>query len=212
MTKIKKVYVVGNQYKYTNFINNYSLVNNIEEADIIIFTGGEDVDPSLYNCKKHFTTYSNIDRDNAEIKEFKKIKNNQLVIAICRGAQLMCVINGGKLIQDVSNHSISYTHQIIEFSTDKIYDITSTHHQMQYPFNIPKDYWTCLFASNNIHSLKYLGDGIEPPEYEPEIVLYHTPNKPKCLAIQGHPEYMNHKSQIVIRLNEIINNLLNNED
>ena len=25
---------------------------------------------------------------------------------------------------------------------------------------------------------------------EPEIVEYHTPNKPKCLAIQGHPEMM----------------------
>ena len=42
---------------------------------------------------------------------------------------------------------------------------------------------------------------------EPEVVLYQTPNKPVCLAIQGHPEYMPSDSPIVVRLNEIINQL-----
>ena len=83
MLKTKKVYVVGNQVYYANFITKRELVDDINDADIIIFTGGDDVDPSLYNCKP--TTYSNLQRDLAEREEFKKIRPDQLAVGICRG-------------------------------------------------------------------------------------------------------------------------------
>lgn len=83
---------------------------------------------------------------------------------------------------------------------------------MQYPFKLPEDYWTGLFSSKYNLSSKYEGDGISLLPYEPEIILYHKPNLPKCLAIQGHPEYMRSESPIVIRLNEIIDNLLKDEN
>lgn len=117
-------------------------------------------------------------------------------------------MNNGKLIQDVRGHAISHTHSIYESSASKYYEITSTHHQMQYPFDIPSQNWDTLFSTPYYISSRFEGDGIRTPEYEPEIVLYHTPKLPKCLAIQGHPEYMRKESPIVIRLNEIINDLL----
>lgn len=82
---MKKVYVVGEAKNYANFIVGASHVDNIEDAEIVIFTGGEDVDPSLYGEEKHKTTYSNIDRDLYEKEMFEKIQPNQLVVAICRG-------------------------------------------------------------------------------------------------------------------------------
>lgn len=209
---IKKIYVVGNQHNYADFINDHTLVDNIDEADIVIFTGGEDVDPSLYGCKKHKTTYSNLNRDLAEKEIFEKIRPDQLVVSICRGAQFICIMNGGKLIQNVTNHALRGTHMIYEQLTNKYYEITSTHHQMQFPFDIPEKYWSCLFYTAKTRSSKYEGDGIREPLYEPEIVLYNKPNMPKCLAIQGHPEYMRKESPIVIRLNELINDLLQNEN
>lgn len=209
MQKTKKIYVVGSQLHYANFIIEHDLVDNIEDADIVVFTGGEDVHPSLYKCKPHPTTYANLQRDIAEMTEFNKIKPNQLVIGICRGSQFLCVMNGGKLIQNVTKHTIQHTHRITEIDTDKSYDITSTHHQMQYPFELPKDQYTCLFATVGIRSDRYEGDGIQAPPFEPEVVLYKKSGKPVCLAIQGHPEYMRSESPIVIRLNEIINTLLN---
>ena len=213
--KTKQIYVVGSQKNYANFVDNSVLVDNIKDADIVIFTGGEDVDPSLYGCRRHPSTFSNISRDLAEKKEFEKINPKQLVIGICRGSQFLCVMNGGRLIQNVYNHAITHTHAIIEVSTSKIYDITSTHHQMQYPFDLPSDQWKCLFATaaGNI-SGRYEGDKVQNLPFEPEIVLYQKPNTPKCLAIQGHVEYMRHDSPIIIRINEIINELLagNDED
>ena len=44
---------------------------------------------------------------------------------------------------------------------------------------------------------------------EPEIVLYHKESKPKCLAIQGHPEYMRPNAPVVEMLNILINETLN---
>lgn len=85
MQNIRKVYVVGNQRHYANFIDNIELVDDITSADIVIFTGGEDVDPSLYYCKPHPTTYSNLRRDLVEKEEFKKIRPDQLAVGICRG-------------------------------------------------------------------------------------------------------------------------------
>ena len=85
MKGIKNVYVVGNQKPYANFIEDAVLVDTIEKADIVIFTGGEDVDPAFYSCKKHRSTYSNPNRDVYEINEFNKINRNQLVIGLCRG-------------------------------------------------------------------------------------------------------------------------------
>lgn len=125
-------------------------------------------------------------------------------------AQFLCVMNGGLLIQNVSNHAIYETHSIYEFDTCKTYEITSTHHQMQYPFNLSASSFTILFAPPCNRSRYYEGDKINNREVpmEPEIVLYHKDNYPKCLAIQGHPEYMRHESPIIGRLNEIVNKLL----
>ena len=116
-------------------------------------------------------------------------------------------MNGGKLIQDCSHHALRSTHRIYEVDTDKVYDITSTHHQMQYPFELP--YAKILMIAYPNLSHYYAGDGLNTEFIvcEPEIVLYEKENTPKCLAIQGHPEIMPTDSPIVIRINEIIDEL-----
>ena len=96
---IKKIYVVGNAKMYSRWINNHTLVDNIEEADIILFTGGEDVDPSLYGCEKHYTTYSNINRDLYEREIFQQVKSNQLCLGICRGLKIVAHVKHGELLE-----------------------------------------------------------------------------------------------------------------
>jgi hypothetical protein len=75
---------------------------------------------------------------------------------------------------------------------------------MQYPFNLYKTDYTMLYYADR-RSDYYEGDQIEIPEYEPEIVLYHVKNKPKCLAIQGHPEMMRSESPTIEMLNRLVN-------
>lgn len=121
-------------------------------------------------------------------------------------------MNGGKLIQDVKHHALYGTHPIIDKTTKEVYEITSTHHQMQYPYRLPVNYYQVLMYSTE-QGCRHTGLTLSEDEFinllkhEPEVVLYTCPNKPKCLAIQGHPEMMNPNAPIINKLNEIINSL-----
>lgn len=80
-----KVFVVGGATNYANFLEEASLVDRVEDADVVLFTGGEDVDPSLYGCKKESYTCSNLKRDLAEKAVFEQVKPNQVCLGCCRG-------------------------------------------------------------------------------------------------------------------------------
>lgn len=118
-------------------------------------------------------------------------------------------MNGGKLVQNVTSHAIGFTHGITD--GNKIYQITSTHHQMQYPFELKDGDYDLLFKSYGVESDFYDGDGIDPNSVcgrEPEIVLYHEKDLPKCLAVQGHPE-MIPDSPVAKMINNLIKDLVN---
>lgn len=205
-----KIYVVGGANNYVNFIENVQLTDKLEDAQLVVFTGGEDVTPQLYGCRKHRTTFSNLKRDQDEQAIFNRVDpKKQVCLGICRGSQFLCVMNGGKLVQNVCNHATGFTHGISDGR--KIYQITSTHHQMQYPFNLEQKDYDLLFTSYGTESNFYEGDGIDPyvlPGKEPEIVLYHKENLPKCLAVQGHPEMMP-DSPVAKMINNLVKDLVN---
>lgn len=205
MDKIK-VYVVGEDAYYASWLVNYEIVNNLEDATIVMFIEGKDVDPSLYNEEKYSVTQSNLEYDIKEKNIFDKIKTNQLVIGCGYGAQFICVMNGGKLIQECTGHMLDGTHQIT--NGDVYCEITSAHHQMQYPFNLSEKDYTILYRAAPELSYHYECSGTEHIYCEPEIVLYHKEEFPKCLAIQGHPEYMRKESPVIEILNNIIKSCL----
>lgn len=197
-----KIFVVGTATFYASWIKNHVLVDNVEDADIVLFTGGEDVDPSLYNKKQHPRTHSNLNRDLEEKAVFESMKPTQLALGICRGSQLLCVLNGGILVQDCVNHALFETHMIS--NGDIHVDITSTHHQMQYPFYLSSKEYDLKYWAKPSRSHIYEGEGIGSVPFEPEIVYYHVEGKPCSLAIQGHPEMMRTDAPII----EILNNLI----
>ena len=196
MNKPYSVYVVGGAINYASFLNNCKLTNDIKKANIVIFTGGEDVDPSLYGHDKHPTTYSNLERDKYEQEMFNKISKNQFVLGICRGNQFLAVMNGFPLYQDIPNHAIWHTHPIE--NGDEVYEITSTHHQMACLPSRHGDNFDLLYEAHEI-----CADDV----IEAEIVHYHNPNLPQCLGIQGHPEIMRKDAPVVKMLNSLIDKL-----
>lgn len=197
-----KVFVVGTAVGYARWIDNKTFVNNVEDADLVFFTGGSDVCPALYGCSKHDTTWDYPARDEYEKEVFEKMRPDQLAFGTCRGLQILCALNGGLLIQDVSNHA-GGSH-IITNGVEKHY-VTSLHHQMIYPWNLDKKDYDILFWSEPRRSTRYLGDKIDPAkiEVEPEIAVFHKEGKPVCLGIQGHPEMMER-----CELHELLNNLI----
>ena len=79
-----------------DWIRNVTPVDSPEKADIIVFSGGADINPALYNCERHHSTYYSERRDALEVGCFNSLSKNQTVIGICRGAQLVTALNGGK--------------------------------------------------------------------------------------------------------------------
>lgn len=205
-----KVYVVGDfGTYYPRWIENYTLVYNLQDADVVFFTGGEDVCPVLYNCECHPTTYYNFVRDSYEKQIFESINpKTQIALGVCRGSQLLCTLNGGVLVQNCDNHALGGTHKITTIDGEE-YDITSTHHQMQDPYGLPKNYYKIVAWANR--STHYEGYKLHPDklvEKEPEIVIYNVPNNPTCLAIQGHPEMMTKDAPIIEKLNQLLYSLI----
>lgn len=207
-----KVYVVGRDVGYTDlFLDKIKIVDTISEADIVLFTGGEDVHPSYYGEKKGQFTRTNIDRDRREVKAFNEARMyNKFCLGICRGSQWLTIMSGGELIQHVTNHAICGTHKIHLMNEDVNIDITSTHHQMMYPFHLDKESYTLIAKSTKDLSTTYLnGEDREKRLVsnfvECEIVYYKTTNS---LCIQGHPEYMPKDSNAVRYINVLIREYL----
>lgn len=182
---VLKIFVVGGDDYYARWIENYKLVNTLPEADLVLFTGGADVDPSLYNEPKYKYTSSNIARDMEEKKIFEEARKLDIpMLGICRGSQFLCVMSGGKLVQHQENNS--FIHKIFVNSEYKDIYITSTHHQAQYPYNLHYGKYSILAYSNSLSKFHLDGNGKEMnPRFEAEIVRYYDT---KCLGIQGHPE------------------------
>lgn len=85
----KKIFVVGNATYYADWINNYELVDDIEEANVILFTGGEDVSPEFYGEEDpREICFCNYSRDEEEANIFESVKPDQVCLGICRGLEL----------------------------------------------------------------------------------------------------------------------------
>lgn len=187
---MKNIFTANNCQGYLNWILpiGFEVTNRLEEADCVFFSGGEDVDPSMYGQPKHHTTYSNLHRDAVEKRIFDfAFKKGVPILGVCRGSQFLCAMSGGILVQDQSN---TYLHKI------KTYDgmefiCNSTHHQAQYIWQMPKGEAQLLAWSNGV-SRRHLGgageelvNNVAPENKECEIVFYP---KTKALGIQCHPE------------------------
>lgn len=178
----RKIYVVGGDYRYANWMEG-EIVNHLKDADLVVFTGGADVNPYLYVKECHPATMFNARRDEYEIDMFQQCrKYDKKVIGICRGAQFLCVMAGGSLVQHMYHpptHNMETKHGRIR--------VTSLHHQRQYPYNNKHINWELIGWCNG---LAPYSEGESPQDDlrgtpEVEIASYSDIN---ALAIQSHPE------------------------
>lgn len=178
----------------------------LPKIDLMLFTGGEDVNPDFYIEPKGKYTSINKERDAKEQKMFNNFKGVPK-LGICRGSQFLTVMNGGELVQHVNNHTTSHEISVSGMGT---FQITSTHHQMMFPFNLPKDKYELIGWSTYFRSNTYLnGWNTEkelPKDFlEPEIVFYPKTNS---LCIQGHPEMRSCGADMKEIALKLINNYL----
>lgn len=205
---LPKLYVVGHSNSYANYLTEPNdqvhvvLTNDPAEADLAMFTGGEDVNPATYSQPiGKYTSFSN--RDKREVEAYEFFKELEIpMIGICRGLQLFAALEGGRLVQHISGHT-GRTHNVVFENYNLTLPITSAHHQMIDPTRIKQD-WEILGISEQRLSNTYLdGDNKEINGIDTEIECVYFP-KSQALGIQGHPEWMDANCATVKHWREMI--------
>ena len=187
-----KVFIEGGGFGYERMFQKrgFIITNKFHEADLICFTGGEDVDPSLYNQAKHPRTNYNSQRDELCMEMYNyAIINNIPMCGICRGSQFLCVANGGELWQHVDNHAVFGTHKATT-DTGEVIDVTSTHHQMMRPNGVNgADFKLLLTAKLSVKKHRMVnGEVVVALASAPDVecVLWE---QTRSLGYQPHPEF-----------------------
>lgn len=177
-------------------------VDDIALCDGFVLTGGVDIDPSFYNGA---TSYADkpasfqTDRDQFEAKIYRYAQQHQLpVLGICRGLQLINVLEGGGLVQDLGDrgnsvhkketqdkqHAVniepgSLLHSIAGQSTGQV---NSAHHQ-------------AVDAKTISNSLQPNAWSVEDPAIVEGLEFKDKSNHAFMLCVQWHPERITGKEQ-----------------
>lgn len=170
-------------------------VDDIATCHAFVLTGGVDVHPSFYNGNEVYFNQPDefqIERDLFEKKIYKYSQQEKLpLLAICRGMQLVNVLEGGKLLCDLDEKNACHKKE----EEDKIHpvkvlpgsllneivgidscDINSAHHQAIDPAAIGTSLVVNAFADddNVIEGIEFKNKG----------------GKAFMLGVQWHPERM----------------------
>lgn len=168
---------------FKTYLPDITVIENVRQVpdyDIILFPGGNDVDPDLYGEYNKYCIDIDTYRDNWESEVFSEALNRgKKLVGICRGSQFLNVKLGGSLYQDIKEQTGEYHPQRHELSWNKPSyfkkffkdTVISTHHQGI--FNVSR-YLTCVAYYRKIAEL-----------------CVGTCGNSKVLTIQFHPEFEN---------------------
>jgi anthranilate/para-aminobenzoate synthase component II len=174
----------GSDYRKLFESLGHTIVANVEDAQLAVFTGGADVSPKLYGAEKHPFTGVDARRDIMEKTLYEALLARKVpMVGICRGAQFLNVMSGGAMYQHVESHTRA--HYIIDQVTGETVYVSSTHHQMMKPFGI----FHLIATSNNNGNREWFEGSVfkrDVADQDIEVVFY--PNT-KCLCFQPHPEF-----------------------
>lgn len=159
-------------------------------CDGFLFTGGQDVSPSVYGMEdKTGTVVSSPERDALETLLFPlAFQTGKPILGICRGLQFLNAALGGTLWQDLpSEHPSAIVHK-----QGKPYDRPS------HPVALSGTLRQCIgkeqIQVNTLHhqAVRQLAPGLSPMAIAPDGVIEaaELPGHPFFQAVQWHPEFL----------------------
>lgn len=170
----------------------------------LLLTGGPDVHPARYGKESELERcYTDAERDELEFALYAKAKELKMpVLAVCRGAQLVNVAEGGTLIIDIPTDTKATNEHA------RINDIDAEHHLFVEVGSImTKITGELEGVVNSAHHqvVEYLGEGLRVSAKSDDgineaIEWNDFAGKPFLLGVQWHPERMNYASPFSLPL------------
>ena len=163
----------------------------VSMLDGLLVPGGADIDPALYGeevrpvCGKF-----NRSEDNYDIALIKEaLKQGKTILATCRGLQIINVLFGGTLYQDIPT----------QYETDIIHAMGENYAENYHPVKLDPNcklaevLGNCEVKANTSHHqcVKDLGHGLKIVGRAPDGIVEAIENEDaSIIAVQWHPERM----------------------
>ncbi len=187
--------------------------SNVSEAvadvNAVVFTGGEDISPTLFAKEVSWHGIMaekdyNAERDVSDYILMRYcLDNNIPVLGLCRGMQMMSVVCGATAIQDiptymaVSGKSYDYLHRRQKAFPDEYRDYIP-HGVKLVPGSLASDIFDTLYlegvpswhhqAVQSVEGTPLKVTGITMTNHEPFIEVVELPENTFALGLQFHPE------------------------
>ena len=165
---------------------------SLDLCDGILFCGGIDVNPLLYHQTPHLLLGAcNMEYDCFQITIMKKVlERNMPMLAICRGIQLLNVVRGGSLYQDVTLQPKEAMRHM-----QKEEDRSRPSHKVQImEGTVLSKIFRSEVLTNSYHhqSVKDLGEGliVSAKAEDDTIEAIEMADHPFQIGVQWHPECM----------------------
>lgn len=154
----------------------------------LLLIGGEDVNPQSYGEKVDPQTNTLMpQRDDFEIELIRECGQRRIpLLGICRGLQILNVVHGGSLYQDLSYSPKSENHRQqgeLDFSTRHVVTIqpgTLLHRILGREHIVTN--------TGHHQAINKLGDGLTASAYTADGVIEAVEAPGFCLGVQWHPE------------------------
>jgi putative glutamine amidotransferase len=162
----------------------------VDHLDGILFTGGNDLDPALYNQTWHpKAEHVDLNRQNFELALMKEVESRRLpMLGVCMGSQLMNVYRGGSLHQflpDVHRPE-ALEHRKVDGNILRHPVSIDTHSQLGAAIGKEQ------ISANTYHkqAVDRIGNGLKIIATAPDGVIegFEDPTFPLFAAVQWHPE------------------------
>ncbi len=169
--------------------------SNPKDANLIVYLGGSDISPDIYNQHEHSTTWCNPKLDKREMEVYyDAVEKGKAQVGICRGGQLLHCLAGGWLYQDIDRHNKAHEVCVRIGNALKKVIVTSSHHQAMADIHCGD----VLMFSNKLATFKETASSlgadeitdmyydIDDDSIDIEAMVYPNHNS---LSYQPHPEW-----------------------
>lgn len=191
----------------------HSLGELVDTNSILVLHGGGDIAPVMYGDSA--SPFCNIKtpskRDEFEFFLAKRAIDLGIpIFGICRGAQMLQVVLGGKLFHHVDNHHVQ--HDMVT-SDGQRFRVSSIHHQMldlnSLPSGVTFDLMGWTPTPRSSVYMKGRDTASLFQEKEPELVYFP---QSKSIAVQPHPETESKVSPLNVYLHNFLTKTFSKEN
>lgn len=190
-SKIKTIFIYGEQNAFPNYVNAFHNLgaevlvttddSRASECDALLLPGGGDVRPSLYGQEFNGSNEPDDARDAAEMRVIARfLAMERPIFGICRGLQIINIVFGGTLVQDIPGHSS------LDSDTDRVH---MSHTDDPWLQNL----YGAQFPINSAHHqvIDRLGAGLNAIQWSEDGYVEALKHRSRPIyAVQWHPERM----------------------